>query len=192
MTRFAFALVSIVACVGVARADAIAGPPACPPGARGASAHEGEWCEPWPCTSDAECEGGRCVRWRVCTRVASVTPGGLRARPVPPEPRTLVVGTCDPARACDGTEEPPPPVVGTFEGAAPPACDDARYCVPAALPPLPAGPTPPAASESPAPSASAPTPPATAPRNCGCRVAGSPARAPWAFLAVALVLWRRR
>lgn len=174
----------------VANADAIEGPPACPPGSRGGSAHEGQWCEPWTCESDAECDGGRCVPWRVCTRVASVVPGGLWPEPPPARPRTLVVGTCDPARACTGTEEPPPPTVGTFEGAAPPACAEARYCVPVALPSFPGRAPPAQAPPDVAPEAPSP---ATSARNCGCRATTTSMHGGAIALALlALTLRRRR
>src|SRR5205809_169753 len=98
-----------------ARADAISGPPACPPGAQGRSAHEGEWCVAWPCESDATCgAGARCTAWRVCTRTSDVVPGGLRPTTPPAEPRELVVGTCAAGAGCRGDEEPPPPTVGTL------------------------------------------------------------------------------
>lgn len=178
----------------VAHADAIDGPPACPPGSRGDAAHEGQWCEPWPCTSDAECGGGRCVPWRVCTRVASVVPGGRWAEPPPAQPRTLVVGTCDPSRACTGTEEPPPPTVGSFEGAPPPRCDEASYCVPVALPPFPGRASEPAQpSSARAPAEQASPAPATSSRNCGCRVAATSTRGSGLLVGViALALRRRR
>src|SRR5262245_24276665 len=90
-----------LAFAGVARADAIEGPPACPPGARGESAHEGQWCVPASC--EIGCEAGeRCEDRRVCTRVASVIPGGLRPEVPPAEPRELVVATCDATSECTG------------------------------------------------------------------------------------------
>src|SRR5690242_820523 len=114
MKRAIVVACALVACASVVRADAIAGPPACPPGAVARSSHAGQWCEPAPCASDADCSeaGGSCQEWRVCTRVFSITPGGLRPRPAPPEDTTLVVGTCAPSAACNGTEEPPPQTAG--------------------------------------------------------------------------------
>lgn len=189
-------VVLVLGTVGVAHADAIDGPPACPPGARGDSAHEGQWCEPWPCTADAECDGGRCVPWRVCTRVATVVPGGLRPTEPPPEPRTLVVATCAPSAACTGTEEPPPPTVGRFEDGAAPTCTEARFCVPVALPPFPSRPAvvaePASRPLDPPPSDAVPSAPASS-RNCGCRAVGTRAGGgSFALLVVALVMWRRR
>jgi hypothetical protein len=119
-----------------ARADAIDGPPACPPGTVGRSAHEGRWCVPSPCTDDSGCrDGATCRAWRVCSQTAMVVPGGLRPDDPPPEPRELAVASCPVEAACDGTGEPPPPTVGTLEGT--PTCTDGRYCVPPSLPPLP-------------------------------------------------------
>lgn len=176
---------------GVASADSIEGPPACPPGSRGDSSHEGQWCEPWPCANDGECNGGRCVPWRVCTRVANVELGGLRPRPPPTVQRTQVVGTCDPARACTGTEEPPPPTVGSFEGAAPPTCSEGRYCVSVALPPFPARPRSAASPSAPPGGPSAPPSPTTT-RNCGCSAVGAPSRGAFALALLLVLAWRRR
>lgn len=134
-----------------ARADAIDGPPACPPGAVGRSSHSGQWCEPAVCASDADCAstGGHCRAYRVCTRHASIPPGGLgqfRDPPPSPDEVDVVVGSCEPAAACRGDEEPPPPTAGTLTGD--PSCREASFCVPDELPSLPTG------SPSPSPSAS--------------------------------------
>ena len=123
------------------RADAIEGPPACPPGARGRSSHSGTWCEAAPCASDADCSdvGGHCRPWRVCTRRASIPMGGHAAmrEPAPaPFEIDLVVGSCEPTRACRGDEEPPPPIAGTYV-APTPTCQQASFCVPDSLPTLP-------------------------------------------------------
>ncbi len=190
-----------------ARADAIDGPPACPPGTRGRSAHEGRWCEPEPCTDDAACgEGSACRAWRVCTQTSMVEPGGLRARPEPAAPRELAVASCDVAEACRGDEEPPPPTVGELQGR--PVCSDGRFCVDAALAVFPAGAaihegggeaTTTAVGETPvvgsAPS-NTPTAPAAAPSSCLCALSSRETRAPIS-LVVGLVLmstlaWRRR
>jgi hypothetical protein len=192
ITLALFALLVSSSLSSVARGDAIDPAPACPPGAQGASSHAGHWCVPWPCTSDAECRGGACRRWRVCTRVSDVPIGGLRMfRPGEPtsHEETLVVGTCDPSRACTGTEEPPPPTAGTLrEGA--PSCTEATYCVPAELPELPgasATTTAPARPRTPRPSPSS---------SGGCNVARrtSGAGAIGILLAAiaVLVLARRR
>lgn len=161
------------------RADAIDGPPACPPGARGESAHAGVWCVPWTCTNDETCgPSAKCRPWRVCTRASDVTPGGLRAEPPAPERMQLVVGTCDPSLACRGDEEPPPALVGKLLPG-PPQCRDDRHCVPSDLPALPprtagstANPAPPAPASAPA-SAPAPAPAPNGPPpsptpGCGC------------------------
>lgn len=186
-------LVTIVAPSG-ARADAISGPPACPPGARGAASHAGQWCAPWPCTSDTECEGGTCRDWRVCTRPAMVHPGGLGGIDRPPSRMELVVGTCDPAVACTGTEEPPPVFAGTFEPDAP-TCTEARVCVPAALPPLPPRSTGVPSAIPSSPLSPPPPPPLTAARGCACRAGptrGSLAPPALALAVIALVARRRR
>jgi MYXO-CTERM domain-containing protein len=193
----ALLLLSVVASVDHARADAIDGPPACPPGARGDAAHEGQWCIAWPCTGDAECDGGQCRPWRVCTQTSMVVPGGLRPQEPPPERRELVIATCDPARACTGTEEPPPPVVGTLETDAP-TCVDAIFCVPPSLPAFPG--RPPSAGSAPvatssAPGSEEPTASGLPPRSpsarsgsCGCRAAGHPASAGSTLALSALAL----
>jgi hypothetical protein len=175
------ALIAALLLPATAAADAIDGPPACPPGARGYSAHAGQWCVPWTCTADADCGGqAACRPWRVCTRESDVVPGGMRPEPSPPQRMTLVVGTCDPAAACRGDEEPPPEVVGKFvEGA--PKCVEANHCVPADLPALPsrAGETapPPGAGPGPAPvQGTSPTQASATPPGCGCAATnGAPA-----------------
>lgn len=179
-----------------AHADSLEPPPACPPGSRGQSTHEGLWCEPWTCSSDADCNGGRCVPWRVCTRVATVAPDRWGRRP--PEPLTIVVGSCQPSHACTGTEEPPPPVVGSFDASASPTCTEATYCVPVALPQFPTRDVE-EADEGPegTVTGSAPESPAgpRATRNCGCATPAPSASEPIeavALLALVLVVMGRR
>ncbi|MBW2525160.1 MAG: hypothetical protein JRI23_13335 [Deltaproteobacteria bacterium] len=130
------------ALAGTAWADALPPPPACPPGARGKTTHAGPRCAPAPCTSDADCKeqeiGGSCKPWRVCTRSTEVPPH-RRGRPGgTPTVEQVVVGSCAPAHKCSGDEEPPPPTVGELlEGK--PSCQEGKFCVPGALPPLPTG-----------------------------------------------------
>jgi MYXO-CTERM domain-containing protein len=186
--RTSLLLLVLVLPASLASADAVDGPPACPPGARGRSAHEGQWCVPATC--DAGCEAGeRCEDRRVCVQTASVIPGGLRPTTPPPQPRELVVATCDAASACTGMEEPPPPTVGTLP-TTPPTCSTMRVCVPSAWPSLPAllGAAPATGGAS-TPGAS----PAEPPRSCLCSSPGARASTPWlALLGLALALVRRR
>jgi len=190
--RFAVpgALAAALLLPATAHADAISGPPACPPGTRGQSWHSGQWCAPATCTDDAACgPSATCRPWRVCTRDSDVEPGGLRPHPAPPVRMQLVVGTCDPASKCRGDEEPPPPLVGKLlEG--PPQCRDDRHCVASDLPALP----PRTADVPPAPttptSPPAPGSPPVAPRpGCGCTTDGTPALP--ALLALLLIRRRR-
>ena len=179
-------VVALVVSHPTARADAIEGPPACPPGTVGRSAHEGRWCVPSPCVDDSGCrDGAVCRPWRVCAQTAMVTPGGLRPVEPPPEPRELAVASCAVEEGCDGTTEPPPPTVGSLGGS--PSCTDGHYCIPPQLPPLPALASPavePTASPSAGPSALGGTP-----ASCLCRTSrprGSASCALLATLALAL------
>lgn len=200
MTRLALIFVLLVSLFPiVARADAIEGPPACPLGARGRSSHSGQWCEAAPCASDADCAdaGGHCRAYRVCTRHASIPAGGhgaFRDPPPPPYEVDLVVGSCEPARACRGDEEPGPPMAGAYVDAAP-TCSEATFCVPESLPTLPliGPPAPPPASAAVAP-ASVPSVAEPTRSSCGCAVPGSRGAAPASLvLALAcLALGRRR
>lgn len=200
LRRFAVcgALAAVVVLPARARADSIDGPPACPPGARGESSHAGQWCVPWLCAVDADCGGsGSCRDWRVCTRESDVIPGGLRPEPEPAERIRLVVGTCDPAAACRGDEEPPPELVGKLvEGA--PECKVDNHCVPADLPGLPARTegvaTPPVGAAVPVGSGPAPVSVAekATPAGCGC-AASEAATGGWLmFVAVWFARRRRR
>lgn len=175
-----------------ARADSVDLPRACPPGSRGQTAHEGQWCTIADCAGGCR-EGEACTTLRVCTQIASVIPGGLRPSEPPPEPRELVIATCDASSACTGLEEPPPPTVGTLPST-PPTCAERRVCVASPLPDLP---------PSPAPAASAPTaplpPPATGDTSgsssCACRGPGSHRATSGSALGVGLALfavWRAR
>ncbi len=180
---------------GLASADAIEGPPACPPGARGESSHAGQWCVAAPCASDADCagDGGSCRPWRVCTRHAAIPPGGLGAFQTPPPPPReidLVVGSCETARACRGDEEPPPTTAGAFTEPTP-TCTEARYCVADALPTLPT--LAPAAPAAPPPTTSGPVPAPAA--TCGCHALRGHAETSSIMTALGLALaisWGRR
>lgn len=187
---------------GAAHADAIDGPPACPPGARGRSSHSGTWCVPASCTADADCEGGAtCVERRLCAIEVMVTPGGRRASPEPPAPIPveMVVATCLPTETCTGTEEPWPDTAGHV--GAVPRCAARRVCV---TPPLPSlsellgvepPPAPPAAP-TPVEPAATPAAPGPAPAADGSTcTARRHTSAPWPALVLALaalVLARRR
>jgi len=178
------------------RADAISGPPACPPGSRGQSSHSGQWCAPATCTDDTQCSpAATCRPWRVCTRASDVELGGLRPRPEPPVRMQLVVGTCDPSANCRGDEEPPPSLVGKLLDG-PPQCRDDRHCVAADLPALPprsaAVPATPTSPPTSLPAGGSPTTsPPVAPRpGCGCTTDASPA--PLALLALLLIRRRRQ
>lgn len=170
-----------------ARADVIGAPPACPPGSHGRTTHTGSWCVPWKCAIDTDCgEGSACKPWRVCTRAGEVyAPGGHSIADSPPPERVpMVVGTCDPAAACRGDEEPPPVMTRPVAGDAP-VCVVADHCVESDLPPLPLR-----SGEVPVAPASAATPaPAS---GCGCAVdpRGGP-NVGWLGL-VALARRRRR
>lgn len=170
----------------------------CPWGARERTSHAGPRCAPWPCASDAECEGGLvCRPWRVCTQTFSVPPAGLGAFRQPPPPPTReeqVVGSCDPAQRCSGDEEPRPPTSGEAQGAV--ECREATYCVRPTLPALPSD--VPAAHDTAAGGGSATTTdpqtgaaatPADAPatsRGCACR-AGARGRAATSIAIAALI-----
>ncbi len=167
-----------------ARADSVDLPRACPPGSHGRTAHEGQWCAVADCESGCE-EGESCTTWRVCTQIASVVPGGLRPVEPPPEPRELVVASCEPASSCTGLEEPPPPFVGTLPTTAP-TCAVRRVCVPATLPDLPPAPVP-----------SPMAPPATgdlSASSCACHVGASSSatRLGWLAGLAWLGAWRAR
>ena len=112
MTKLALGVVAACVCLtGVAHADDIGPPPSdCPPGARGASSHDGEFCVPHECTADADCGAGLvCRAGRLCVRTEEVQRsrhhgGGTYTR------RTVGgTGSCD---VC----------------AAPAACVAGRYC----------------------------------------------------------------
>ena len=192
-------LLLILLAAPLASADVVDGPPACPPGALGRSSHAGTWCEAAPCATDADCSegGGSCRAWRVCTRRASIPLGGhagLREPAPPPYQAELVVGRCDPARACRGDEEASPPAVGEYVDAAP-TCLDAMFCVPAGLPAFPLVQAPPApapvAPLSPPPTAGPVAPPPQS--SCDCHAhGGSRSGGLWPALGLLVVALRRR
>lgn len=184
-----------------ALADAIDGPPACPPGARGESSHSGTACVPWTCAADADCEAGaRCEERRLCSFEASVAFGGRR-RPdedIPPRLVRVVVASCGASEACTGTEEPWPPTYGAHGT---PTCAAQRVCVAPSGPSIgdflgvtapeePASETPPAPPSSPVPAPTA-APPASG-GLCAARVPGASAAPALALIALALLLGRRR
>jgi MYXO-CTERM domain-containing protein len=204
MTRLAPLVLVLALVPAAAYADAIDGPPACPPGARGRSSHSGQWCEVAACASDADCAdaGGHCRAYRVCTRHASIPPGGLgafRDPPPPPYEVDLVVGSCEPALACRGDEEPPPPSAGTYVEATP-TCREATFCVPDALPglpligaPAPSPAPPPASGAAPPSSAASVSVEQSAHASCSCAASGRGAPAPFVLgLVMACVAIARR
>jgi MYXO-CTERM domain-containing protein len=113
--------------------------------------------------------------------------------------QAVVVGTCDPARACTGEEEPPPPLAGAVASGAP-RCSNGNYCVPKPLPPLPplwssAPPTGSARDDGNEPGTAPTTPPGTRRGGCGCRLGPAdtplPAWSAGLVLVVALLARRR-
>jgi hypothetical protein len=179
-------LASWAAAPRLAHADAVFTLP-CPDGAREATSHAGPRCDPWTCTSDADCDGGRvCRPLRVCTQVHSVRAAGRAAFHDPPPPPIdveLVLTSCAPDARCDGSETPRAPTVGTPTGA--PRCVVASYCARPALPSLataPVAPTPPATTVS--PPVPTQTPPVAAPPSTSTR-ANEPSPAPRGGLCVA-------
>lgn len=160
------------------RADVVEEPPSCPAGAAPNTSHMGQWCEPDPCATDADCAargGGRCTEWRLCTRRARIPSGGI---PRPDEPRPpdyeceVVFGSCAPDGTCDGTELRNERLYAVTYLDPSPRCAVVRACVRAsAEASAPAGSTPPASASPPAPAASAPAgsaaTPATTTGWCG-------------------------
>lgn len=186
-------LASLLILPSAALADAIGSPPACPPGARGASSHAGQWCVAAPCAADSECRGGAtCRPWRVCVRTIDMPFGRRRAfddGAPHTQPVDLVVGTCAPTAACTGLEEPPPPGVRpppAGQALPAPICTDASYCVPPALPPLPGLGGDPRAVDLQDEGSEA-TGPTSARTGCGCRSAAGGAIPPLALTLVAVV-----
>lgn len=200
MTRSWALLLCCLGCLppALARADAIEGPPACPRGARRRSSHAGQWCEVASCASDADCAdgGGHCRAYRVCTRHASIPPGGrgaFRDPPPPPFEVDLVVGSCEPSAACRGDEEPPPISAGSYTEPTP-TCREARVCVADALPSLPflgapaPVPTSPAGAPTPSPGAGVSVS-REVHASCGCAATGRGAGAALPLaLSIALAL----
>ncbi|MFO0682047.1 MAG: hypothetical protein U0234_08350 [Sandaracinus sp.] len=186
--------VGLLGLAASARADSVDMPRACPPGARGQTAHEGQWCVVADCTAGCR-EGETCTSLRVCTQTASVVPGGLRATEPPPEPRELVVATCEPSSTCTGLEEPPPPIVGTLP-ATPPTCAVRQVCVMAALADLPPEVAPaPSVAGAPSGSGSSASVEVSRSSSCACRGPGARRASSWPVLVVGVSLiagWRAR
>lgn len=103
-----------------ARADAVAGPPAsCPPGSRGETSHNGPWCDPTTCKTDADCgkstsawEKNVCRDLPLCveTRTEPSQSGWTWGTPIT---RRIAVGPCDTNNLC----------------AAPAVCESEKRCV---------------------------------------------------------------
>lgn len=175
-----------------ARADAVMPPPAdCPPGAAGATSHNGPWCSPTTCSTDADCAGVGaqfdaraparvCVEQALCVeaREEKSQSGWSHGQPFA---RTFAHGVCSAEVPC----------------AAPAKCEAAKRCVV----PTPGTVTPTQPEPEPAPSSSPETRPApasgeqppAAASGSRCRVAGSsePTGALWLLGALGLA-WRRR
>jgi MYXO-CTERM domain-containing protein len=207
----------VLAASSTAFADAIEGPPECPPGARGVSSHSGARCVAAPCATDSDCGSGMddyqyrgwggavCRPYRVCSRTSSVRPGGRGAfgpNPPPPHDELHVTHSCEISAGCTGDDRPPVHTVGTLQPG-PSICRDAMHCVPRSWLPPQASPPPPPQPVSPAPegqSASQPggaaSPGATTgnePFACSASATGTgPAGIGLALVGLAIILARRR
>ena len=87
---------------GVARADVISMPDACPAGSTPGGCHGPETCRPLACTADTDCTAGLvCREQRLCTTEHCCSGrccgGGCGT---PPEMATNVVGACGAGDAC--------------------------------------------------------------------------------------------
>lgn len=165
---------------GAAHADAVPPPPSdCPPGAIGETGHNGPYCTPKACTTDAECSDrlGYDKRPRTCTPLAIC----VEARKEPsasgwshgtPITRRFAHEACGDDGAC---------AVGS--------CERGHYCVLAtdAPPDRSATTAPPTTS---APTAHSPV--GAAPKGCGACDAGSADGAAWLAISAALALRLRR
>ncbi len=165
---------------GAARADAVPPPPSdCPPGAIGETGHNGPYCTPKACTTDAECTDRR----------------GYDARP----------RTCAPLAICVETRKEPSasgwshgtPITRRFahevcasDGACPVgSCERGHYCVLAtdAAPERPATSAPPTAST---PTANSPV--GVVAKGCGSCGAGGADAVAWFAIAAGLAMRLRR
>lgn len=100
-------LALVLAPARAARADAVSGPPSsCPPGARGATSHNGPWCEPTTCKTDADCgkstsswEKNVCREQPLCveTRSEPSQSGWTWGAPIT---RRIAHGVCDENNLC--------------------------------------------------------------------------------------------
>lgn len=192
-TTAALAATALTLLAPLARADRVPAPPeACPDGARAETSHCGPTCDPWACSSDAECQEGTCQERGLCLEEIQCTSrGGPYTHTVVRGPcgadGTCGQGTCRTQRVCSSApprqEQPTPP---------PPAPADAA---PAPQAPAPQAPAPQDAAAPPA------TPPASAQGEQGsgaaCRLApaGAGDAAAPVFLAALFAgawLWGRR
>ena len=169
-------------------ADAVMSPPAdCPPGAVGATSHNGPWCRPTTCTSDADCVGvDRRFDGQAPARVCREQPLCIETRSEPshsgwshgkPFERIFAHGVCPAGTTCT----------------APASCETAKRCVVPATPPEPATPTPEPTPE-PAPTPAPPSteaPPAASASRCDVVRLAQPADALW-LLALPVLARRRR
>lgn len=185
-----------------AHADSIGLPEACPPGSQGSSSHAGSWCVPWECWGIGECEaeehGGRpahCQALRVCTEARAIfqgSPSGMAyGPPQPPLEIDMVVETCAPDGACDGTGDRAPTAGSLREGSR--TCTVRRLCVVDTLPALVDRGRPRTGALAASPP-SAPGAPPIASSGWGCRIDGARTAAPWPALValLAVVVVRRR
>ena len=175
-----FGLVWLVAASagGAARADSVPPPPSdCPPGAIGETGHNGPYCKPKGCTSDAECTDRlgydkrprACVPLAICVeeRKESSRSGWSHGTPIT---RRFAHEACDDDGACK---------VGS--------CEKGNHCVvtddePPALPATHAPPT----GATTAGSTGAPA------KGCGGCDAGGADLAAWLAIAAGLAIGRRQ
>lgn len=176
-------LLALLVTPPVALADDVPSPPDdCAPGSRGQTWHNGPYCEPVPCTTDAECPAR--IPGTVCREVALCVEsrtwpnaGGLSPIPETPEQEAAMRVTRDVAHgACEGG-------TACAEG----TCRVERRCAPRPVrPPAP----PPAPTGGGAGGSLSPRTPEASDEG-GCAVAGGADGWGW-IVAVGLAGWRRR
>src|SRR5262245_44352945 len=93
-----------------AAADAVMPPPDnCPPGSVGEASHNGPWCRPTTCTTDADCDKLRTYEQPAVPRVCREQPLCIESRTEPnrsgwrsrePITRQLALSTCSSGASC--------------------------------------------------------------------------------------------